>query len=212
MTELLRTHSLFRAVNRRLSDWSVVHSGLNLSTDWLIVRTRYSKPIKTYWPKTYRLHSFLADRDLDTARLGTASLSSAPWRPLTDTDQQRRGPYKEEKKIVTHQTSQSSQGSLRTLKKKSNTPTRSEAEKKIEDTNTRDYSYKSENTKKLKRKHQYFSTRALRSSKKLQESRLVHHLVRQLRQKTVSRLDLAYKCNLRNIEFTNKLSRKNTVQ
>ena len=50
-----------------------------LSPDWLIVRTRYSKPIKTYWPKTYRLHSFLADRDLDTARLGTASLSSAPY-------------------------------------------------------------------------------------------------------------------------------------
>jgi len=102
MTELLRTHSLFRAVNRRLSDWSVVHSGLNLSTDWLIVRTRYSKPIKTYWPKTYRLHSFLADRDLDTARLGTASLSSAPWRPLTDTDQQRRGPYKEERRKLWH--------------------------------------------------------------------------------------------------------------
>ncbi len=49
MTELLGTHSLFRAVNLRLSDWSVVHSGLNLSSEWLIVRTRWSKPIKTYW-------------------------------------------------------------------------------------------------------------------------------------------------------------------
>jgi hypothetical protein len=56
------------------------------------------------------------------------------------------------------------------------TSTRSPAGKSR--TLTLDYSYKSENTKKLKRKHQYFSTRALRSSKKLQESRLVHHLVR----------------------------------
>ncbi len=79
MTELLGTHSLFRAVNRRLSDWSVVHSGLNLSPDWLIVRTRWSKPIKTYCKGPYHLHSFLADRDLDSARLVTASVSSAPY-------------------------------------------------------------------------------------------------------------------------------------
>jgi len=51
MTELLGTDSLFRAVNCRLSDWSVVHSELNLSSDWLIVRTRWSKPIKTYWQR-----------------------------------------------------------------------------------------------------------------------------------------------------------------
>lgn len=177
MTELLRTHSLFRAVNRRLSDWSVVHSGLNLSTDWLIVRTRYSKPIKTYWPKTYRLHSFLADRDLDTARLGTASLSSAPWRPLTDTDQQRRGPYKEERRKLWHTKRHNRVKDLQEFWRRRATSTRSEAEKKSR-TLILDYSYKSEKTKKLKRKHQYFSTRALRSSKKLQESRLVHHLVR----------------------------------
>jgi hypothetical protein len=79
MTELLGTHSLFRAVNRRLSDWSVVHSGLNLSPDWLIVRKRWSKPMKTYCKRPYCLHSFLADRDLDSARLETASLSSAPY-------------------------------------------------------------------------------------------------------------------------------------
>jgi hypothetical protein len=79
MTELLGTHSLFRAVNHRLSDQSVVHAGLNLSHDWLIVRTRWSKPIKTYCKWPYRLHSFLADRDLDSARLGTTSLSSAPF-------------------------------------------------------------------------------------------------------------------------------------
>ena len=176
MTELLRTHSLFRAVNRRLSDWSVVHSGLNLSTDWLIVRTRYSKPIKTYWPKTYRLHSFLADRDLDTARLGTASLSSAPWRPLTDTDQQRRGPYKEERRKLWHTKRHNRVKDLQEFWRRRATPTRSEAGKSR--TLTLDYSNKSEKTKKLKRKHQYFSTRALRSSKKLQESRLVHHLVR----------------------------------
>lgn len=174
MTELLRTHSLFRAVNRRLSDWSVVHSGLNLSTDWLIVRTRYSKPIKTYWPKTYRLHSFLADRDLDTARLGTASLSSAPWRPLTDTDQQRRGSYKEENCDTPNVTIESK--IFKKFWRRRATSTRSPAEKSR--TLILDYSYKSEKTKKLKRKHQYFSTRALRSSKKLQESRLVHHLVR----------------------------------
>ena len=176
MTELLRTHSLFRAVNRRLSDWSVVHSGLNLSTDWLIVRTRYSKPIKTYWPKTYRLHSFLADRDLDTARLGTASLSSAPWRPLTDTDQQRRGPYKEERRKWWHTKRHNRVTNLRNRKKKSNINKIWSWEKSR--TLILDYSYKGEKTKKLKRKHQYFSSRALRSSKKLQESRLVHHLVR----------------------------------
>ncbi len=79
MTELLGTHSLLRAVNRRLSDWSVVHSRLNLSPDWLIVRTRWSKPIKTYCKRPYRLYSFLTDRDLDSARLKTASLSSAPY-------------------------------------------------------------------------------------------------------------------------------------
>ncbi len=48
MTELLGTHSLFWAVNCRLSDWSVVHFGLNISPDWLIVRMWWSKPIKTY--------------------------------------------------------------------------------------------------------------------------------------------------------------------
>ena len=137
MTELLRTHSLFRAVNRRLSDWSVVHSGLNLSTDWLIVRTRYSKPIKTYWPKTYRLHSFLADRDLDTARLGTASLSSAPWRPLTDTDQQRRRSYKEEKRRKLWHTKRHNRvKTLQELWRKRATH-QQDLKLKIEDTNTR---------------------------------------------------------------------------
>ena len=144
MTELLRTHSLFRAVNRRLSDWSVVHSGLNLSTDWLIVRTRYSKPIKTYWPKTYRLHSFLADRDLDTARLGTASLSSAPWRPLTDTDQQRRGPYKEERRKLWHTKRHNRVEDLQNCEEEEQHQQDLQL-KKIEDTNTRLQLQKREN-------------------------------------------------------------------
>jgi hypothetical protein len=37
-----------------------------------------------------------SERVLDSARLRTASLSSTPWRPLTDMNQQRRGSYKEE--------------------------------------------------------------------------------------------------------------------
>ncbi len=66
-------------------------------TDCLIASDEV-KPIKTLWKRSYRLHSFLVDCDLDTTRLGTASLSRAPWRPLTDTNQQRRVLYRRKRK------------------------------------------------------------------------------------------------------------------
>ncbi len=46
--------------------------------DWLY-KSDEVKPIETPWKRSYHLHSFLADRVLDSARIGTASLSSAPY-------------------------------------------------------------------------------------------------------------------------------------
>ncbi len=135
MTELLGTHSLFTAVNRRLSDWSVVDSGLNLSSDWLIVWTQWSKPIKTHWQRLIAFTHFARIGILTQLDSGQPAFQALHG-DLTDTNQQRRGSYKEERRKLWHTKCHNRVKDLQRHWRRKATH-QQDLKLKIEDTNTR---------------------------------------------------------------------------